>query len=240
MNKTSNPIQHKAGNLPRADWPVMVLLIALSAVPFAAGLARLVDLSSSSKITPENVRFFAAPLPVVLHILTASLFCILGAFQFAPNFRRRHPFWHRIAGRVLVACGLIAAISGLWMTQFYALHPLQLQGDLLYGFRLFIGSVMAMSLVFSLAAILRRDLAQHRAWMIRGYAIAQGAGTQVLVFLPWEIIFGKPNEQTRDILMIAAWVINLAVAEWVIRNPSISFKNKKITDFTLPPSRVGQ
>jgi len=32
-----------------------------------------------------------------------------------------------------------------------------------------------------------------------------------------EMIAGKPSELSRALLMAAAWVINLAVAEWVIR-----------------------
>jgi hypothetical protein len=53
--------------------------------------------------------------------------------------------------------------------------------------------------------------------MMRAYAIGLGAGTQVLTHLPWFILFGKPGESSRAVLMAAGWVINLAVAEWVIR-----------------------
>ncbi len=191
-------------------------LIALSFIPVAAGVARLAGLAGGAAITPENARFFAMPLPVIIHILSASLFCILGAFQFAPGIRRRRPGWHRVAGRILVPCGLTAGLSGLWLTQFYPLSP-HLQGDLLYGFRILIGSAMVMSIVLSFSAILRRDIARHRAWMIRGYAIAQGAGTQALISILWLVILGAPSELGRDLLLIAGWVINLAVAEWIIR-----------------------
>jgi len=64
------------------------------------------------------------------------------------------------------------------MTQFYPLYP-HLQRELLYGFRMLFGSGMVVSIALGLAAILRRDIAQHRAWMIRGYAIGQGAVTYV-------------------------------------------------------------
>ncbi len=152
---------------------------------------------------------------MVLHILSASLYCVLGAFQFAPGIRRGRPGWHRRAGRLLVLCGLVAAFSGLWMTQFYP--PADVDGDLLYGFRLLFGSAMVLSIFLGLAAILRRDIPRHRAWMIRGYAIGQGAGTQALVFLPWFLILGTPGELSRALLMGAGWAVNLAVAEWIIR-----------------------
>ncbi|WP_386154586.1 DUF2306 domain-containing protein [Streptosporangium vulgare] len=180
-----------------------------------AGAVRLTELAGGAEITPENARFFAMPLPVVLHILSVGVYSILGAFQFAPRFRRRRPGWHRAAGRVLVLCGIVAALSGLWMTLFYP-RPVG-DGDLLAGFRLVFGSAMLLSIVLGFAAIRRRDVARHRAWMIRGYAIGLGAGTQALTHLPWFLIFGTPGEFPRALLVAAGWVINLAVAEWFIR-----------------------
>jgi hypothetical protein len=47
-------------------------LIALSIVPVVAGAFRLVQLGGGAEITPENARFFAAPLPVVLHIVSVA------------------------------------------------------------------------------------------------------------------------------------------------------------------------
>ena len=109
-------------NTPPSEWRIPAALL-LSAVPIAAGAFRVAELTGGGavtpdKITPENARFFASPLPVTLHILSSSLYAVLGAFQFAPGFRRRRLGWHRAAGRVLVVCGLVAALSGLWMTQF--------------------------------------------------------------------------------------------------------------------------
>jgi len=216
QSTASVPISKRTTSSTRADWLVPTALIVLSFIPFAAGAIRVVGLASGAEITPENARFFAVPLPVVIHILSASLFCILGAFQFAPGFRRRRPGWHRRAGRLLVLCGLVAGLSGLWMTQFYPLSP-HLQGDLLYGFRILFGSAMVLSIALGLAAIRRRDITQHRAWIIRGYAIGQGAGTQALVGLPWFLIAGKSSELNNALMMGACWVVNLAVAEWIIR-----------------------
>jgi uncharacterized membrane protein len=200
----------------RIDWKAPVFLLVLSIVPVLAGLVRLAGLVEGGPIKADNARFFAAPMPIALHLLSATLFCILGAFQFASEFRRRSPAWHRIAGRLLVPCGLLAGLSGVWMTVTYPIDPLQ-QGGLLFCTRILFGSAMMLSLVLSLSAILRRDIALHRAWIIRAYAIGQGAGTQVFVFLPWMLISGAPSGLLRDVLMSIAWVINLALAEWIIR-----------------------
>jgi len=219
------PVRKRAPFSTRADWLVPLALIVLSAIPVIAGAIRLAGLAGAAEVAPENARFFATPLPVVLHILGATPFCILGAFQFAPGFRRRKPGWHRVTGRLLVLCGLVAGFSGLWMTLFYPLYP-RLQGELLYGLRLLFGSGMVLSLALGLRAILGRDVARHRAWMIRGYALGQGAGTQALILLPWSLSFGTPSTLTYELLMGAGWVINLAVAEWIIRRGSATGRRR--------------
>ena len=202
----------KAGS---AAWLVPVALVVLCLIPIAGGVFRLTQLSGGAPITPANARFFASPLPVVLHIVSVTLFAILGAFQFVPSLRRPRHGWHRIAGRILIPCGLVAALSGLWMTLFYP-WPAN-DGVILYGLRLLFGSAMLASILLGVAAIWRRDFARHGDWMLRGYAIGIGAGTQALVLMAGEIIVGPPSVLSRTVLMGAAWVINLAVAEWIIR-----------------------
>ena len=197
---------------------MIVGLLLLSFIPIASGMHRLNQLGGGAQITAENARFFASPLPVTVHIVTVSLFAILGAFQFASSFRRRWPAWHRWAGRLLVLCGLLVGLSGMWMVLFYT-HPVG-DGPFLSAQRLVFGSAMIVSIVLAYVAIRRGNVKLHRAWMMRGYAIGMGAGTQALVLMIGEIISGKPNELTRALLMGLAWVINLAVAEWVIRRRS--------------------
>ena len=199
----------------RREWLVPSMLIMLSAVPVAAGPVRLVELAVGAAITPDNARFIAAPVPVVLHVGSVTFYCVLGAFQFAPGFRRRKPTWHRAAGRRLVPCGLIAALSGLWMTQFYP--PVDGDGPMVYGMRLLVGSAMVLSLCLGVAAIRRRDIPLRRAWMVRGYALGLGAGTQAFTGLSWVLILGTPSELGRALCMGAGWAINPGVAEWIIR-----------------------
>lgn len=196
-------------------WLVPTALILLSAIPLAAGAFRLTQLAGGAAITPENARFFASPIPVVLHIVSVSFYAVLGAFQFVPSLRQRRNRWHRLAGWFLIPCGLVAALSGLWMTLFYP-WP-KGDGVILYGLRLLFGSGMLLSILLGVAAIKRRNFAQHGDWMLRGYAIGMGAGTQVLTGMVAAMFVDPPTELSRAVLMGAAWVINLAVAEWIIR-----------------------
>jgi Predicted membrane protein (DUF2306) len=208
-------------------------LIALTVVPVTAGIFRIVQLASGGPATPANARFFHSPVPVVLHIIAASLFLIVGALQFLPALRRRS--WHRRAGRVLLPCGLLAAGAGLWMTIFYPKPPSD--GALLTAFRLVFGTAMLLCLVLGFTTVRRRDFTAHRAWMMRGYAIGMGAGTQVLTTLPWVVAFGQPGVFPRAMLLLAGWLINLALAEWLIRRRPRRGRSATPARPTLVPAR---
>ncbi|MBX2999482.1 MAG: DUF2306 domain-containing protein [Caldilineaceae bacterium] len=190
-------------------------LILLSMIPLTFGAIRLNELMNGATITPANARFFASPSPVVIHILASALYALLGAFQFVSRLWQRGNRWHRWAGRLLVPTGLLVGFSGLWMTLFYP-RPHDASA-LLYAFRLLFGAGMVLSIVLGYVAIRRRDIPRHRAWMARAYAIGLGAGTQILTGMAGALIFGAPSGFENALLMGAAWVINLAVAEWIIR-----------------------
>src|SRR5687767_14467367 len=74
-------------------------LIALGLVPILANTLRRIALSLGTADGSTDNGSHLLSLPVALHIITATIFVILGAFQFSPGFRRRKPFWHRRAGR---------------------------------------------------------------------------------------------------------------------------------------------
>ncbi len=188
----------------------------LSFVPIIAGAHRLATLAGAGQAGADSARFFAAPGPVVVHILSATVFCVLGAFQLDCAVRLGLPRLHRIAGRVVAPCAILAAFTGLWMTVGYPIPAAQ-QGKLLYGVRVLVGLSMMVAVVVSLRAVLERRLTQHKAWMVRAYALGQGAGTQVLLLLPVTWLNGAPTFILRDVLMATAWGLNLLVAEWIVR-----------------------
>jgi uncharacterized membrane protein len=194
-------------------WRVPIALVALGTVPVTAGALRLVELSGGTQALPSDARYDATPLPVVLHIVCAAAFAILGAFQFAPRLRRHS--WHRRAGRLLVLAGLGVALSALWLNQY--VPRADATREVLYPLRLAFGVVLVATLVLGFRAARRRDFARHRAWMIRSYAIGLVAGTQVVTLGIGGALLGT-GDLTTALLLAAAWAINLAVAERAIRS----------------------
>lgn len=186
-------------------------LMAFGLLPILANaLRRLAEASGAAGSASNDGG--GMPLPVLAHVIGATIFVALGALQFSANLRSRRPAWHRIAGRVAVAAALLAAVSGVWL----ACDALASDGVLLFAFRLLAAAGMGVFIVLGLVAIRRRRLPRHRAWMIRSYAIGLGAATQVFTLGFGEALFGA-SQLTVALLNGAGWAINLAVAEWAIR-----------------------
>ena len=126
------------------------------------------------------------------------------------NLRRRRPGYHRAAGRTVVVAGALVAGSALWMTLRY---PQEGTGEVLYLFRLAFSTAMVAGMVLGFAAIRRREIVRHRAWMIRAYAIALAAGTQAFTVDVGGALLGD-GVLAHELSIASAWLINLAVAEW--------------------------
>ncbi|WP_153395775.1 DUF2306 domain-containing protein [Ornithinicoccus halotolerans] len=205
----------RPARLSRRDWLVPLGLLLLAAVPVVAGAVRVTQITSGAAVTPDNDRFLTMPLPVVLHVVSATLYAVLGAFQFSSAVRRRHLRWHRRAGVVLVPAGMLVALSGAWMTLGYDMPPLD-AGFPLTASRMAVSVAMAAWLVLAVQALVQRNYAAHGAWMIRAYALALGAGTQVFTHLPL-LAVDETTPLLRLVAMDAGWLINAVVAEVVIR-----------------------
>jgi hypothetical protein len=193
----------------RSEVILVVALLLLNIVPIVAGISRVWGMQA---LTPENARFIAAPVVTGLHIVSSSTFGLLGIGQFIKQFRRANPRWHRRAGWVLVVSGLISALSGLWMTATFP-HT-EADSALLDAFRFGFGVAMTLCLVMGVYWARKRNFLRHQAWMVRGYAIGMGAGTQVVLFVPWMMLLAPPDAYLRALILGAGWALNLLLAEW--------------------------
>jgi hypothetical protein len=194
----------------------VVGLLLLSAIPVAAGIARLIQLATVDTAPPADLRFFQAPWPVVVHIVSASLFLLVGGLQLDPRIRRLRPGMHRRVGWVLVVAGGLSVLSALWMMITYV-QPTH-ESPLLTVFRWLVGTTILGALGLGTRAALRRDYASHGAWMLRAYALSAAAGTQSLLLAPVFVVYGPLEPVPSALVMGACWALNLALAElWLGR-----------------------
>lgn len=193
-------------------------LLLLGAVSIAFGALQVTLLSqgpAGANNDMANAAYFAMPLPILLHIIFGSLFNLLVPLQYVAQFRTRLPRVHRLMGRFLIFCALGFGLSALYMNQVYP----QYGGLLKYLGIVTYVVVLTGSLALGIRAIRRKQVAQHRVWMMRVTAAALAPATQRLIIVPVFIAFGE-SILTDAVIAGVIWlglIVNLAVVQWVIR-----------------------
>jgi uncharacterized membrane protein len=159
----------------------------------------------------------AAPLPnfrvnhrgLIVHAISASLALLLGPWQFLPGLRQRHPYLHRFIGRAYARSLLVAAISAIRIAPHAAAGHVSAAGFL----SLAVGWLFTTSM--GIAAIRRRDVANHRRWMIRSYALTAAAIT-LRIYLSSIPLFHFSFQIAYPAISWLCWVPNLLAAEvWI-------------------------
>lgn len=187
-------------------WPIITHGYHPAALPSNPRLAQLRSLDDI---------FARHPALILIHIVPGLFFMVLGPLQFSSSLRARHLRWHRYSGRVFVACGLVIGVTALVMS--FAIPAI---GGVNQA-----AATTLFSLLFLFALgkafwhIRRREIALHREWMIRAFAI----GLAVATIRPIIGIFFATSPLTgltpREFFGTAFWigfVLHLIAAEaWI-------------------------
>jgi uncharacterized membrane protein len=169
----------------------------------------------SAELDRFDGRFAANPIATLLHILPGGILLILAPLQFSLRIRNRHLRFHRWSGRILVLSGLVSALAGLY---FGVLMPYGGLGEVTAI--AFFGCLFVVSLVRGFLAIRRHQLASHREWMIRAFAIALGIGTVRLVSGALDIALTPEGLQPTSLFALSlwtGWAVTLGAGELWIR-----------------------
>ena len=176
ISRTTSQAARPKRALARFLW---IVVIFLAFIGLAVATRRTVvllkpgALSSSRNPAADLDAHFASERALVLtHILPAMLFMLLGPLQFVRGLRSRYPQIHRWSGRIFLAASAVVGISGLKLALGKTIGGL----DEKAAITLF-GTFFLISLAKALWHALRREFAQHREWMIRGYAIGLAVAT---------------------------------------------------------------
>ena len=178
-------------------------------IPIGGTLFRIIEIAVTGNWALAFDPEFVDRLPLFVHGLSMVAFLVLGAVQLSPKIRATRPKLHRTLGRMAGAGAILGGASGVWMT---LLH-LEISTPLLLLARLLFGTAMAAFTILAIRAAIRRNFIEHRAWIIRAYAIALNAGTFPIFYLPFVLIMGEPEPLIDEAFQVAGWMINLAVAE---------------------------
>ncbi len=164
-------------------------------------------------IPPISPGFLIYPLAVGLHVVAAGSWMTLAPFQFVKRIRARWLNYHRWAGRVLVAVGLIVGLAALfmaWVTPIAGWEERVIIG--------FYGLLFLMELGKGFYAIRTGQVMLHREWMMRAFALTLAISTVRLIEIPALIIAGTQSLQIIYVIAnITAFTSHAIVAEIWIR-----------------------
>lgn len=157
----------------------------------------------------KNV-FTAHSWGIRFHVFGSTVALLLGPLQFHERTRRRFPKFHRATGYWYAVAGvLIGGLSGLWMARF-SYGGLVSQIGFAVLAVLWLGSCGA-----AVRHAIRGQLAAHRRWMVRNFAMTSAAVT-LRIQLGIFFAAGFEFDVFYPLLAWTSWVPNLLVAEWLL------------------------
>jgi uncharacterized membrane protein len=192
------------------------------AEPLRTGTLRALDrrdpraLERPAEVARFDRRYGDHPVMALVHVVPGGLFLALAPFQFLPRLRRRYLTVHRWSGRVLILLAFVSASSALY-----------------FGLRMPFGgvseaiaiAVFAGLFLFAIAraylAIRRRQVARHREWMIRAFAVAIGISTVRVVDGLLDVALAPAGLRADHLFVISiwtGWMLTFGAAEvWIRR-----------------------
>ena len=160
----------------------------------------------------DLVHFLPWRIAFYLHIAGAMFALAVGPFQFLTGLKARYKKLHRSIGYIYVlGILLLAGPAGFFMS-FFATGG--------------IGSKVAFAVLsivwvtttwLGIKTILQKKIKEHRAWMIRSYALTFAAVTLRLWTPILSVGMNFTEAETLAIVPWLAWIPNLFVAEILIQ-----------------------
>lgn len=186
----------------RRPWWLTVVFLSSGVAAYAAAVLLLPHFGPPF-VTELRSRI---ALPLSMHLAGGSIALATGAWQLNTHLRTRHPSIHRWIGRVYVAAVLVGGLGAA------ILAPRSREGMVTHwGFGLLAVAWLGTTVV-AYRAIRRRDLASHRRWMLRSYALTFAAVT-LRIYLPLSQVLGLPFGPSYQVIAWLCWVPNLLLVE---------------------------
>lgn len=155
---------------------------------------------------------FAEPF-LYLHVAGAATALLVGPFQFLGRLRDRAPGLHRATGWLYGLGCLIGGLAGGLLALGSTAGPIAAAGFGLLAVAWLWTTVRAVRLAMA------RRIAEHRAWMIRSFALTLAAVT-LRLYLPAAIALEAPFLEAYRAIAFLCWVPNLLIAElWLRARP---------------------
>jgi Predicted membrane protein (DUF2306) len=151
---------------------------------------------------------------LMFHVAGAATALLIGPVQFSSTLRARFPTLHRWIGRTYAVACLVGGAAGFVLALGASTGPISKIG---FG-GLAISWIVTTS--FAWRRAMQGRFVDHRAWMIRSFALTFAAVT-LRLFLPVGLLLHMDFVDVYRALTFLCWVPNLIVAELYLRSTKL-------------------
>ena len=148
---------------------------------------------------------------LIIHVAGAATALLLGPLQFSSTLRTRFRWLHRWIGRTYAVSCLVGGVSGFLLALGASTGPISTIG---FG-------LLAIAWIFTTALAWRRArqrrFADHRAWIIRSFALTLAA-VMLRLYLPLAALLAIQFDDAYRAISFLCWVPNLLIAELYLRH----------------------
>ncbi|MFN8493072.1 MAG: DUF2306 domain-containing protein [Caldilineaceae bacterium] len=189
----------------KAGWGLMTLL-SLATVLL---VSRYLTLNPDVFFSEQRAVYLAHLTSLMLHVIGSMTALALGPFLFLNSLRNKWPVLHRWLGRVYLLGNLVGGIGGL------LLSPHAYAGFITRSGFATLALLWLATGLMALIRIRNGDVAAHRRWMVRNFALTLGG---VMLRLQAPLLSSVLDFAVAyKIVAWTAWAPNLLVAEWLLR-----------------------
>ncbi len=195
------------------NWKTVIGLLLIGALPaLPAGFLLSLVIAGEPHEFVKPI-YLERPIPIELHALAGIAFWLLMPLQFSPRIRQRWPLWHRVSGRLAVGSAILLGASAIWLVG--ANPPI---GGAVRSANLVIsGGLTVLMFGYALWLARRREIARHRAWMMRAVGVTYGAATTAIIAIPVFLTIGEYGGLASELDRWAGLLVNVAFVEWLLR-----------------------
>lgn len=145
------------------------------------------------------------------HIVLSLLALLSGPVAFLKSSRRKKALLHKLSGRIYVLSILLNILPALYVSFFATGGWISVLGFIC------LNAVWSGTTFLAYKKIRERRVLEHRKWMIRSYAITLANTSIYILTLIFTSGFGMDYILSYQISVWLGWVMNLILAEGIVR-----------------------
>lgn len=150
---------------------------------------------------PYNAGFAKYPIVTIFHILPGTIYLALAPFQFISLIRNKWINIHIWTGRIISMFAMIVGLTAFFMAIVFPFSGLI--ESISVGF---FAIIFLVAIIKGVVNIRAKNIALHRAWMIRAFALGLANATSRIIFLPFFFAISSPTLKQVEVLFIASFI----------------------------------